>query len=146
VTPAKRGKGNKTRAADESQTPAQRRAAMTWVQRLKRVFNIRIQTCSECGGAVKVIACIEDSQVIKKILDHLREKAGTKETIALPEGRAPPMGLFDSGNCAVSPQRGRVCQMVRMKRQLEKYRVTCQVMGVDFRVNSKRSGGERAGR
>ncbi len=40
VTPAKRGKGNQSRAADETQTPAERRAAMTWAQRLKRVFNI----------------------------------------------------------------------------------------------------------
>ena len=30
---------------------------MTWAQRLKRVFNIDIATCSACGGAVKVIAC-----------------------------------------------------------------------------------------
>jgi hypothetical protein len=27
-----------------------------------------------CGGAFKVIACIEDPVVIKKILDHLKEK------------------------------------------------------------------------
>ncbi len=44
---------------------------MTWAQRLKRVFNIDIETCSECGGEVKVIACIEDPLVIKKILAHL---------------------------------------------------------------------------
>ena len=44
---------------------------MTWAQRLKRVFNIDIETCIQCGGAVKIIACIEDSGVIKKILDHL---------------------------------------------------------------------------
>ena len=50
---------------------------MTWLQRLKRVFNIDIETCCECGGAVRVIACIEDYQVIKKILDHLMDKAGT---------------------------------------------------------------------
>ncbi len=37
---------------------------MTWAQRLKRVFNIDIETCSECGGAVKVIACIEDPVAI----------------------------------------------------------------------------------
>jgi hypothetical protein len=36
---------------------------MTWAQRLKRVSNIDIETCSECGGAVKVIACIEDPLV-----------------------------------------------------------------------------------
>jgi hypothetical protein len=39
---------------------------MTWAQRLKRVFNIDIETCRVCGGAVRIIACIEDSQVIEK--------------------------------------------------------------------------------
>jgi len=33
---------------------------MTWAQRLKRVFNIDIETCSVCGGAMRIIACIED--------------------------------------------------------------------------------------
>lgn len=40
VTPAKRGRGNEARVADEPPTPAQRRASMTWAQRLKRVFTI----------------------------------------------------------------------------------------------------------
>ena len=77
VTPAKRGKGNKSQAHNETEerTPVERHAAMTWAQRLKRVFNIDIETCVECGGAVKVIACIEDPVVIKKILAHLKEKA-----------------------------------------------------------------------
>jgi len=39
--------------------------------------------------------CIEDRQVIKKILEHLRERAGTDETPTLPENRVPPVGLFD---------------------------------------------------
>ncbi|GHL78620.1 hypothetical protein ECZU34_63680 [Escherichia coli] len=99
VTPAKRGRGNKVRVADEPATPAQRRASMTWAQRLKRVFNIDIETCSGCGGAMKVIACIEDPIVIKQILDHLKHKAETSGTGALPESRAPPaellLGLFD---------------------------------------------------
>ncbi|QHN01927.1 hypothetical protein FNZ59_24830 (plasmid) [Escherichia coli] len=63
------------------------------------VFNIDIETCSGCGGAMKVIACIEDPIVIKQILDHLKHKAETSGTRALPESRAPPaellLGLFD---------------------------------------------------
>jgi hypothetical protein len=58
VTPAKRGRGNKARVVEERPSPAERRASMTWAQRLKRVFNIEI--CSVCGGAMNVIACIED--------------------------------------------------------------------------------------
>ncbi len=68
---------------------------MTWSQRLQRVFNIDIETCSECGGAVKVIACIEDPVVIKKILTHLDEKAASARKSLLPESRAPPQtGLY----------------------------------------------------
>ena len=60
VTLGKRGKGSRAKTVDETQeqTPAERRASMTWAQRLKRVFNIDVETCRECGGAVKVIACI----------------------------------------------------------------------------------------
>ena len=95
VTPAKRGKGNGAEAVDDKQeqTPAERRASMAWSQRLKRVFNIDIETCSACGGAMKVIACIEDPIIIKKILDHLKDKAEVDATAALPESRAPPAGL-----------------------------------------------------
>ena len=93
VTPAKRGRGNQARVVEERPSPAERRASMTWAQRLKRVFNIDIETCSVCGGAMKVIACIEDPVVIKQILDHLEHKAEASEPWALPESRAPPVGL-----------------------------------------------------
>jgi hypothetical protein len=75
VTPAKQGKGNKPRAADgrEEQTPVQRHAAMTWAQRLKRVFSIDAETCRVCVGTVRVIDCVEDPMVIKKNLTRLEE-------------------------------------------------------------------------
>ena len=74
----------------------ERRAAMTWAQRLKRVFHIDVETCRACGGAVKVMACIEDPLVIEKILTHLKENAPPIEASLLPESRAPPQaGLFD---------------------------------------------------
>ena len=75
VTPARRGRGHKAKAAGpEEATPVERHAAMSWAQRLKRVFDIDIETCRVCGGSMKVIACIEDPLVIKKILTHLRGK------------------------------------------------------------------------
>jgi len=98
VTPAQRGKDNKVQTPPEAQdqTPAEKRGSMTWAQRLKRVFNIDIETCRECGGAVKVIASIEDPAVIRKILALLGEKAATAGTARLPQCRAPPAtGLFD---------------------------------------------------
>ena len=98
VTPSSRGKGRKSKAANDKQdqTPAERHAAMTWAQRLKRVFNIDIEVCSKCGGAVKVITCTEDPVVIRKILTHLKEKTTAPMQMLLPEVRAPSReNLFD---------------------------------------------------
>ena len=54
------------------------------------------ETCSECGGAVKAIASIEDPVAIKKILAHLKEKIAPAGLDLLPPCRAPPAtGLFD---------------------------------------------------
>jgi hypothetical protein len=89
VTPARRGRGNKAKApGPEDATPVASHAAMSWAQRLKRVFDI--ETCSVCGGSMKVIACIEDPVVIKKILTHLRSKGLYLEAAGLPPSRAPP--------------------------------------------------------
>lgn len=46
-------------------------APMSWMQRLKRVFQIDIEACPQCVGNVRVIACIEDPQLIRKILNHV---------------------------------------------------------------------------
>ena len=91
VTPAKRGKGRRG-TADESEekTPSERHAAMTWAQRLKRVFDIDIQTCEACGGAVRIIAAIEDPAVINKILDHLDRQGALPLAYHRPVARAPP--------------------------------------------------------
>jgi len=65
-------------------------------QRLKRVFNIDVKTCRVCGGAAKVIACIEDPAVIRKILNHLQEKSPRDSGVLIPTPRAPPQGsLFN---------------------------------------------------
>jgi hypothetical protein len=63
ITPAKRGKGIQARAlCEQHATPGH--VSMTWARRLKRVFHIDIETCIQCGGAVKIITCIEDAGVI----------------------------------------------------------------------------------
>ena len=66
---------------------------MTGTQRLKRVFGIDIETCAVRGGALRVIACIEDPAMIKQILAHLKHKAESGEPEVLPKSRAPPAEL-----------------------------------------------------
>ncbi len=61
-----------------------------------RVFGIDIATCPACGGAVQIIACIEDPVVIEKILTHLYAKTAEPEDPGRRLCRAPPRAsLFD---------------------------------------------------
>ena len=63
---------------------------MSWSQRLKRVFEIDIETCQQCGGRLRVIASIEAPAVIERILEHLGRDAESVDP-AHPS-RAPPKG------------------------------------------------------
>ena len=49
-----------------------------------------IETCDHCGGAVKVIASIEDPAVIKQFLAHLERRAAPATPDFRPFARAPP--------------------------------------------------------
>jgi hypothetical protein len=111
VTPAKRGKSAMRPSDSDVVSLFKRHAAMTWAQRLKRVFNIDIEVCGRCGGSAKVIACIEDQDVIDQILAHLREKEqdAPPRPLLVPPTRAPPetLPLF-AGNGSTTPnQQGR---------------------------------------
>ncbi|MCI0436641.1 MAG: transposase [Gemmatimonadetes bacterium] len=91
ITAARRGPGGKgaEEGADKCATP--RHVAMSWAQRLKRVFAIEIDTCARCHGRLRVIASIEDPEVITRILAHLDRASGTPEPELAPRAaRAPP--------------------------------------------------------
>lgn len=62
VTKARRDKGAIGQAAAETDhsTPAERRPAMAG-RNASSAFNIDIETCAVCGGAMCIIACIEDA-------------------------------------------------------------------------------------
>ena len=62
---------------------------LSWAKRLKRVFDLDLDHCPNCGGELKIIAAILEQPVIEKILAHLGLQA-----------RAPPR----------APTRGQVLQ------------------------------------
>jgi hypothetical protein len=50
----------------------------------------------EYGGAVRIIACTEDREVIEEILARLDAKGAARKATRRPPCRAPPRtGLFD---------------------------------------------------
>ena len=56
------------------------------IRLLKRVFDIDIEDCPNCGGALKIIAAIEETVVIRKILSQPRSPrpARTSELLSKP--------------------------------------------------------------
>ena len=87
IVPSRRGRGGS--AAGQGGATDQH-APMSWAQRLKRVFGIQINPCQQCGGTVKIIASIENPQVIGEILSHLGIDRPQAEQHRLPAARAPP--------------------------------------------------------
>ncbi|MBK7727785.1 MAG: transposase [Gammaproteobacteria bacterium] len=72
VTPSGRGRRKGKGTAQPERSAIERHAAMSWAQRLKRVFGIDVESCVRCGQAVKIIACIEEPALIERILEHVR--------------------------------------------------------------------------
>jgi hypothetical protein len=64
---------------------------MSWARLLKRVFDIDIDHCPNRGGALKIIAAIEDPPLIVRILTHLG-----LPTRAASRAGAPRFDLFQT--------------------------------------------------
>jgi hypothetical protein len=56
--------------------PTSKHVALTWAARLKRVFGIEIEQCVRCGGRLKVIASIEEPELVERILTRRLRRSG----------------------------------------------------------------------
>ena len=61
---------------------------LSWARLLKRVFEIDMEDCPNCGGELKIIAAILEQPVIEKILTRLGLQAP-----APPRAPAPDQAL-----------------------------------------------------
>lgn len=118
LTPAHRGKG--CNAASEAthpndRTPDEKRRAMTWAQRLKRVFGIDVETCVHCGGQVKIVASVEEPQAIRAILDHFEKHGALEQAHYRPAARAAGCGC-------VGPRRPRSLSKAQSKAEGENWK------------------------
>ena len=72
------------------------RARLAWKRAPARVFGVEIEQCARCGGRLRVIASIEEPELIERILAHRRRQGGEEartgeEAMTVSLGaRAPP--------------------------------------------------------
>jgi len=74
-------------AAEHARTSAR----IGWARLLKRVFDIDLEHCPQCGGEFRIIAAIEEPAVVVRILTHLGLPAR-----APPRSPARPLSLFQA--------------------------------------------------
>ncbi len=66
-----------------------RRCKANWARLIQKVYEIDPLQCSNCGGAMRIIALIDEPAGIKRILKHLKARDPGPDTIQ-PSGRDPP--------------------------------------------------------
>jgi hypothetical protein len=74
-----------------------------WARLIQKIYEVDPLLCSRCQGSMRVIAFIEDEDVIKKILKHLGLWEVKRKP--LPRANAPPVDVFPAcddqpGPCA----------------------------------------------
>jgi len=63
-----------------------------WARLIQKIYEVDPLTCIKCQGAMRVIAFIEDEDVIKKILKHLGLWDIKRKP--MPRANAPPIDVF----------------------------------------------------
>jgi hypothetical protein len=105
VTAAKRGKGAKPKLSEEGResagaTPSRDDLGAAAATRLRHRH--RDLSDLRCGGALRIIACIEDAWVIEKIPTHPENKYAFPSAEA---SRSPPVGRHRKSRCSTEPPR-----------------------------------------
>ena len=77
---------------DDEQAPAPRKYRLSWSALLARTFNLHLETCSLCGGKMKVVAAVTDPASVRRYLQGVGLPAATP---TLAPARAPPQTEFD---------------------------------------------------
>jgi hypothetical protein len=83
---------------EEAVLPSPERAALRrrWANLIRRVYEVDPLVCSRCGAEMRVIAFITEPKVIRRIVDHLRQR---ERSARPPPRRGPPV----AGQAVASP-------------------------------------------
>jgi len=63
-------------------------ARYVWALLLARIYEVLPLTCPKCGGAMKIVAFIAETVVMREILGHLREPKSPPRPMP---ARGPPL-------------------------------------------------------
>jgi len=93
-----RGKRRKTQGEDPSRIGACSEVAPSaakraWARLIKQVYEVDPLVCPRCGGEMRIIAFIEQPEVIEKILTHLGLCSALSWSKGPASAHSPPAGV-----------------------------------------------------
>jgi hypothetical protein len=66
---------NQGQSPESPEPTPDKKKRMKWAELLARVFLIDTKTCHECGGEMKIVAAILETEAIESILTHMKQPA-----------------------------------------------------------------------
>ena len=78
---------------------SKKRCQKNWARLIRKIYEVVPLVCPKCNGQMRIIAFIEEQEVIKKILTHLG--LYLEKSKAFP--RAPPKDLRLDSSCSQIP-------------------------------------------
>jgi hypothetical protein len=82
------GNGKAKAEAETEETPVRQTARFVWAMLLARIYEVFPLICPKCGGMMKIIAFIDEGEVIREILTHLGEPVDPPR---ITPARGPPL-------------------------------------------------------
>ena len=78
-------------AADAGENPPSKGGRMEWARLLKRVFNVDVTVCPDCGGHMRILAFLTEPDSIRRYLDGIGLPS---EPPSIAPARSPPQADF----------------------------------------------------
>ena len=73
-----KSRGLRKKAGTDDQVPAliesgasSKEFRKNWARLIQKIYHVNPLVCSKCSGSMRIIAFIDDQQIVKKILQHL---------------------------------------------------------------------------
>jgi hypothetical protein len=71
------GAGAAARSESSDAWPALRARRRRWAELLRRVFNVEVEVCPRCNGAMRIVGFVTAWASVRRILGHL-ERSGVE--------------------------------------------------------------------
>ena len=95
------------------EAPANTRRKASWARLIQKIYEVDPLECVNCGGNMRIIALIDDVDVLERILKHLKVWDPQPDTLT-PAGPDPPLPQGETLSLTYHPVPAHLTRRPRM--------------------------------